>query len=135
MVILTKRNLRLVYANIYCDFTRQVSIHSFSAVRPRHRHTPLSSFASAKLEAVGRKIKPAQLFYPARRLNTPLASFAIAKQEAVGREFKPAQLFLSRLPLAYPTRQFCPRKIGNGWPKNKTCTTILSRLPLASLNS
>ena len=117
MVILTKRNLRLVYANIYCDFTRQVSIHSFSAVRPRSWNAPQKRMAARNKTSTA-------YFLPSCHWRTPRASFAPAKPEADGIKIKPARLFLSRRPFASLTRQFCPRKTGSGRPKNKTCTVI-----------
>ena len=117
MVIHTKRKLRLVYANICCDFTRQVSIHSFSAVRPRSWNAPQKRMAARNKTSTA-------YFLPSCHWRTPRASFAPAKPEADGIKIKPARLFLSRRPFASLTRQFCPRKTGSGRPKNKTCTVI-----------
>ncbi len=131
MVIHTKRNLRLVYANIYCDFTRQVSIHSFSAVRPRRRYRNSPVLPPQNRKRTARKIKPARLFYSVFHWAYPTRLFYLQNRKRTAGKIKSARLFLSRLPLGVPHSSVLPTKSETDGRKIKPARLFLSRLPLA----
>ena len=88
-----------------------------------HWSTPLASFASAKQEADGQKIKPARPILSHFHWRPSLASFAPAKSETDSRKNKTCMVYFLSSSIGVPHSPVLPPQNRKRMAdKNKTCT-------------